>query len=1470
MAKKKRLNKRAVVLLSIVGAVAVVGMTAVIISHLPVDVSTMVAKGDAAYAAANYPEAVLQYDKAIGASKGSAQSDYYVRRAKAQRDWINVPSLNQTERIEHYRAMKSSLQAALRANRTSLDAQRMLTDILWSEANQPQIANWSEFLREVDLLLKLAPNDHQLIFRRARAKTELIKSVGETYVQSALQDYLKAIELKSDSIEYWVRLAEFQRQYNHDPSQAAATYEQAIARNPKETMLKIAYAEYLSRDGKKDKALDVLKKAREADKNNADLLATMGQFYAGQNDPDNAIAMLKEAISQDPANYRSYQILSILYFRQQKADEGLTVLRQGLATVDARLTTAPATGPADMAAMRLTEGKRRLHEALATALLTMAETQTDQKAKYIQEARASQEILAPLDRLVANQLAGRIALIENKPDEAAKLLEPVYRAQEGNLQTGYLLFTAYVRMGQPAKAEKVADQIIATGDERAIEGHVLKAQIQISYHAYSEAGKELTAALQANPEHARARELRGLLVALTSGTVTEGMNVDPQSVRALLGRASSLWLEGHQAEAVKLAEELNTRVPENLDVVNLLLRMYMASKRQADAEGLLQRAIDKNKDNAALKQAQALIAEKDPAKQRQMMLDAAETPLEKARICMAFGDQEGMEKFLKEAAEKDPKSMPVIEAQLGVALQKKDWEQAQACVDRAIAIDKPQGKFLAARMLTAKNDFKGAIVLLLEILKDRPDSKPVRVILGDCYMQVEQYAKAEEAYLAVADVDRGFTAAIIGLAKATAKLGKGPEHEQYVEMARRQAPDDEYINGEYLRQQMVKMRPEDALVEFETRRKQQPADLNNLLWLGVTYERLKSMDKAEEAYRDCYQRAKDKLQGAGPLLAFYLRANKTTEIDRILDELRDQSDKVGALIVRGSIRQEQKQSDSFALAKAAYQAAIDADHQDVRGFDAMARLLSSQGLWVEAIAAKQASANLKPSPDKDKDMARMMIAAKMIDEAIKRLEVLRKTLPDDPQVLVHLAVAYAQKDQADQAQSLLDQAVKMNPNMVEARLTRATLAMTLGQSNRAREDILAALPRVNDDEMLRRVAALLLRLADDKRAENQQKAEDILTGLRNRNAGYWPAAIDLAQLYLQQKKWERLDPLLAQCRKDFPKQVEFLQLDGESAKRRGLTDKRVAIYAEAMKLSRDRMTVVQYVQALLDAGKFDDVDRVTQEQMGLADSGAWVKALRASSLAKQKKLLEAQELFKSAMETRDVAEMRFVLTQMEQAMGLTAAIAQMETWRAGRPADWQFNMALAEWYHKSETVDNARKGLDLLKVTMPLDTVPIHQAEMNVLMGLMLQKLKQADDAERAYKAALNFDKDNVKALNNLAYLYVSDKDQPQEAVKYAQLAAKQLPDNPDVLDTLGWALTKAKQNDAAEQVLLRTTSMDNSPVLCRYHLAYLYEQKGDLEKARAQYRAGLTIVGNDTADASYSVLKDGLERVQKKLGSKE
>jgi tetratricopeptide (TPR) repeat protein len=132
-----------------------------------------------------------------------------------------------------------------------------------------------------------------------------------------------------------------------------------------------------------------------------------------------------------------------------------------------------------------------------------------------------------------------------------------------------------------------------------------------------------------------------------------------------------------------------------------------------------------------------------------------------------------------------------------------------------------------------------------------------------------------------------------------------------------------------------------------------------------------------------------------------------------------------------------------------------------------------------------------------------------------------------------------------------------------------------------------------------------------------------------------------------------------------------------------------------------------------------------------------------------------------------------------------------------------------------------------------------------MMLGTIYEMKKDNAASEKHYRAALELKPKFAPAANNLAYLLSQKEDRYDEAYKYASIAKELLPEDPMVMDTLGWIyykkglyeLATAELADSAEKL------KDNAVVL--YHLGMAYYKKGQHTLAKAQLQKALALDEN-------------------------
>lgn len=150
-----------------------------------------------------------------------------------------------------------------------------------------------------------------------------------------------------------------------------------------------------------------------------------------------------------------------------------------------------------------------------------------------------------------------------------------------------------------------------------------------------------------------------------------------------------------------------------------------------------------------------------------------------------------------------------------------------------------------------------------------------------------------------------------------------------------------------------------------------------------------------------------------------------------------------------------------------------------------------------------------------------------------------------------------------------------------------------------------------------------------------------------------------------------------------------------------------------------------------------------------------------------------------------------------------------------------------------------------------LDRNP-EDANVYTLLGILEDGRGNYDAALNNYSKALEFDKNSPIASNNLAWLFADhDKGNLDEALRLAQTAVSQYPDEPGYLDTLGWVYYKKGLFPSAAEQLQKAADLDQATASrrgvapnpgYRYRLGLALAAGGDRQGARRELEQAIVI----------------------------
>lgn len=248
---------------------------------------------------------------------------------------------------------------------------------------------------------------------------------------------------------------------------------------------------------------------------------------------------------------------------------------------------------------------------------------------------------------------------------------------------------------------------------------------------------------------------------------------------------------------------------------------------------------------------------------------------------------------------------------------------------------------------------------------------------------------------------------------------------------------------------------------------------------------------------------------------------------------------------------------------------------------------------------------------------------------------------------------------------------------------------------------------------------------------------------------------------------------------------------------------------------------------------------------------------------------EARELLLSATTDAKVrADARYHLGRIADLSGDTSqAMAQYRRVRSGR----HFLPSAArvtELYAKQGELNEARQYLHELRVSRPDYSVSLFQIESNLLVnadqpGTALTVLTEGlsrhpndvqllyarsmvaetqndfAQAEQDLRNIIEQDQDNAMALNALGYTMILHTDRHQEAHELILRAYQLNPDDPAIIDSLGWVLFHLGDHQQALHYLEQAMALAQDPEIAS-HLGEVQWTLGKTREAMQTWQTGL------------------------------
>ncbi len=224
----------------------------------------------------------------------------------------------------------------------------------------------------------------------------------------------------------------------------------------------------------------------------------------------------------------------------------------------------------------------------------------------------------------------------------------------------------------------------------------------------------------------------------------------------------------------------------------------------------------------------------------------------------------------------------------------------------------------------------------------------------------------------------------------------------------------------------------------------------------------------------------------------------------------------------------------------------------------------------------------------------------------------------------------------------------------------------------------------------------------------------------------------------------------------------------------------------------------------------------------------------------QAALARIDALMEDGLQTEDVQLLRgdalLATGQIESARSLFSDMAD----QGSRSGTTRYAMSLA----RTQDFSGASEVLN--------DWLNDNPDDKEIMMLLANVGIQQGDQAKaKRYYEAMMPTSDPV-VLNNLAWIYMDEND--PRALDVARRANDTLPNNADIMDTLGWILVEKGEVREGLDLLRNSARMKPEDPTVQYHLGVAYYRSGDAANAKRALQRALanaaTVPFTDETDA--------------------
>jgi tetratricopeptide (TPR) repeat protein len=472
--------------------------------------------------------------------------------------------------------------------------------------------------------------------------------------------------------------------------------------------------------------------------------------------------------------------------------------------------------------------------------------------------------------------------------------------------------------------------------------------------------------------------------------------------------------------------------------------------------------------------------------------------------------------------------------------------------------------------------------------------------------------------------------------------------------------------------------------------------------------------------------------------------------------------------------------------------------------------------------------------------------------------------------------------QPDKARADFENAVKIEPNNVDAWVAKSVFHRSIGESNEAVAVIRNALSAIPGNLQLQKTAASLYLASNDRdlymeggkilekalasnpgdidlrlqkarlllakrTAQSIEQASDILRAITEKQPEVGNAWVLLAQIALQEGKPAKAMDVALRGLVHRPNDRTLLLL---KAKAEGARSPELALptFKALWELDPNNSdSIVSLAEGYMAAGQYENAVNLLMGQMASAGDSQQRKLnlTLAMALYKNGSKTESEEIFKglSGSEPNDPRPLLAQIRLLRDDKLWDKLRQKVDAWSDEYPGGTSSAVFIADELTASKDIESVKMAEELLRRVLSRDA---DSAVAMFRLALLLQSTGRSAEAAPLYQRVFELQPDNLIAINNLAWILCEDQKRPKEAIELVQQGLTKMPDYVDLLDTRGMAHYRLGQFDLAMQDFKRCISLypNYAPAIVAsyFHLGRTLSDLGEKMQAIEQLNKALEL----------------------------